>query len=153
MIRTIAPSDTDDVMALAKKLGMFDADGLDHLKETLANYDSSNSKNLWYVADDNNLVGVLYCTPEPMTSGTWNVLMLLVNPDFHRQGYGNALMSYVEQILIEQKERLLIVETSSLDEFKPARAFYQKCGYHQGARIRDFYAEGEDKIIFCKALK
>ena len=38
MIRTIAPSDTDSVIALAKKLGMFDADGLAHIKETLANY-------------------------------------------------------------------------------------------------------------------
>ena len=38
MIRTIAPSDTDGVIALTEKLGMFDADGLAHIKETLANY-------------------------------------------------------------------------------------------------------------------
>ena len=153
MIRTIAPSDTDGVIDLAEKLGIFDADGLDHIKETLANYYSGNSKDLWYVADDNGLEGVLYCVPEPMTSGTWNVLMLLVNPDHQGQGYGRALMNYIEQTLVERGERLLIVETSSLDDFESARGFYSKCGYHEEARIRDFYAEGDDKIVFSKALK
>ena len=153
MIRTIAPSDTDSVIALAEQLGMFDADGLADIKETLANYYSGNSKDLWYVADDNGLAGVLYCVPEPMTSGTWNILMLLVNPDRQGQGYGRALMSYIEQTLVERGEHLLIVETSSLDDFESARGFYSNCGYKEEARIRDFYAEGDDKIVFSKALK
>ncbi len=153
MIRTIAPSDRDSVIALAEQLGMFDADGLAHIKETLANYFSGNSKDLWYVADDNGLAGVLYCVPEPMTSGTWNILMLLVNPNRQGQGYGKTLMNYIEQTLVERGERLLIVETSSLDNFESARGFYSNCGYKEEARIRDFYAEGDDKIVFSKALK
>ncbi len=62
--------------------------------------------------------------PKPMTNGTWNVLMLLVDRDRQRQGHGSALMSYIEQTLRDRGERLLIVETSSLDEFEPARKFY-----------------------------
>lgn len=152
MIRPITPDDTDAVLALAKKLEMFDSDGLELIKATLSDYLDGNSNDLWFSADDNDLVGVVYCAPEPMTSGTWNVLMLLVDRDRQRQGYGSALMSYVEQTLLDRGERLLIVETSSLDEFEAARKFYSKCGYKEEARIRDFYAAGDDKIFFSKAL-
>ena len=99
MIRPITPGDTDAVLALAKKLEMFESDGLELIKATLANYFGGKSNDLWYSADENGLVGVIYCAPEPMTNGTWNVLMLLVDRDRQRQGYGSALMSYVEQTL------------------------------------------------------
>ncbi len=99
MIRTIAPSDTDNVIALGKKLGMFDADELNYLKENLTSYHNSKTRDLWYVADDNNLMGVLYCKPEPMTIGTWNIMMLLIDSDFHRQGYGTALMNHIDNVL------------------------------------------------------
>ena len=143
---------TDAVMALAKKMGMFDANDLAHIQETLDNTHNGITKDLWFVADDNGLKGVLYCAPEPMTKGTWNVLMLLVDPDHQGQGYGSKLMQAAEQALIAQGDRLLIVETSSLDAFEGARAFYAKCGFTQEARIRDFYEAGNDKIIFRKTL-
>ena len=153
MIRPITPGDTDTVLALAKKLEMFDADGLELIKATLTDYLGGDSNDRWFSADDNGLVGVIYCTPEPMTIGTWNVLMLLVDRDLQRQGHGSALMSHVEQTLRDLGERLLIVETSSLGEFKPARKFYSKCGFREEARIRNFYEPGNDKIIFSKALR
>jgi hypothetical protein len=36
--------------------------------------------------------------------------------------------------------------------FARTRAFYLREGYAQEARIREFYAVGEDKIVFRKAL-
>ncbi|MGB2925937.1 MAG: GNAT family N-acetyltransferase, partial [Limnothrix sp.] len=94
-----------------------------------------------------------YCTPEAMTSDTWNVLMLLVDPDYQQQDYGSALMNGVEEKLVAQGDRLLLVETSNLNEFRGARTFYQKCGYQEEAHIQDFYRAGEAKLIFTKALK
>ncbi len=107
MIRPITPGDTDAVLALAKKLEMFDSDGLELIKTTLADYLSGNSNDRWFSVDENGLVGVIYCAPEPMTNGTWNVLMLLVDRDRQRQGYGSALMSYVEQTLRDLGSRKL----------------------------------------------
>ena len=73
-------------------------------------------------------------------------------PDRQRQGRGATLLRHVEQTLAAGGGRMLLVETSGLPEFDRARAFYAKCGFEEEARIRDFYAAGDDKIVFRKVL-
>ncbi len=79
--------------------------------------------------------------------------MLAVRPDHQGRGLGTLLMRYIEQQLAQGGERILLVETSGLPEFKRTRNFYRKNGYEEEARIREFYAQGEDKIVFRRALQ
>ena len=44
------------------------------------------------------------------------------------------------------------IETSSLPHYEPTRRFYLKHGYELGATLRDFYAEGDDMVVFRKLL-
>lgn len=150
-IRNVISEDTIAIIALAEASGLFNSDGIDQIKQSLADYISGNN-DLWLIAIDEKPVGVLYCTPEPMTEGTWNILMLLVSPNVQRQGHGQSLISHVETTLTSRGARLVIVETSSIDEFEKARSFYVKCGYTEEARIRNFYAAEDDKVIFKKGL-
>ena len=62
-------------------------------------------------------------------------------------------ISHIEQMLTQRGERVLLVETSGLEDFEYVRAFYRKSGYEEEARIREFYKAGDDKIIFRKALE
>lgn len=151
VIRNVTSSDTGAVIALAEASGLFNSDGIDQIRERLNGYVSGNN-DLWFIAVDDKPVGVLYCTPEAMTDGTWNILMLLVSPHVQRQGHGRSLMSHVEETLAARGARLVIVETSSVDGFERARAFYPKCGYTEEARIRNFYTAGDDKVVFSKGL-
>ncbi len=152
MIRPISPSDTSSVMALAKDSGLFDSAGLEQVQAMLLESFNGSNEQLWIAEEQDGLSGVAYCIPEPMTDGTWNVLMLIVRSDRRGQGTGAALMQYLEKMLAERGERLLIVETSGVDSFERTRQFYRKCGYTEEARIRNFYTAGDDKIIFSKAL-
>lgn len=106
----------------------------------------------WLTYNDREAVAVACYTPERMTEGTWNVLLLAVRPDHQGKGLGGALMGYIEQTLRKRSARVLLVETSGLDNFDRTRTFYRKNGYEEEARIREFYAKGEDKIIFRKSL-
>lgn len=151
MIKKVTSSDTEAVIALAEASGLFDLDGIGEIKERLDNYLSGN-KDFWFIAFNDQPVGVLYCIPEPMTDGTWNILMLLVSPHAQRQGHGRSLINHVEEILLAHGAHLIIVETSSSDDFERARTFYSKCGYTLEARIRNFYTAGDDKMVFTKAL-
>ena len=50
------------------------------------------------------------------------------------------------------KERLLLVETSGTDGFEASRRFYERCGYEVDAVIRDYWAPGDDKVVFRRLL-
>lgn len=152
MIRETIPDDSAALLAIIESSGQFDATSLAHVKETLAYYFEGTSEDLWFTADDGEPVGVAYCAPEPVTDGTWNLLMLWTRHDRHGHGHGSALVKHVEKVLTEREVRLLIVETSSLPEFERARAFYSRCGFAQEAQVRNFFAAGDDKIIYTKSL-
>lgn len=154
MIRPIAPDDTTALIALADATGLFESNQLEELGAMLSDYLGGNSDRdrFWIVDDDNGLVGVAYCETERMTDRTWNLQLIAIRPDRQRQGRGTALLRYVEQTLVERGGRMLLVETSGTSEFEHTRAFYRKCGYDEEARIRDFYTEGADKIVYRKAL-
>lgn len=152
MIREITKNDINSIIKLAAELSMFDQDGLDYIKMTIEAYLNNETDELWYVISEKELIAVIYCAPEVMTSGTWNVQMLLISPTEHGKGHGSALMKHLEEELRTRKQRLMIVETSGLPEFETARAFYPKCGFREEARIKDFYEAGDDKIIYTKAL-
>ena len=88
-----------------------------------------------------------------MTEGTWNLYLIAVHANRQGKGDGHQIMNYLEDLLAKKGARILIVETSGLPEFERTRAFYEKCNYTKEAIIRDFYQEGEDKVVFWKALK
>ncbi|WP_413160809.1 GNAT family N-acetyltransferase [Capilliphycus salinus ALCB114379] len=152
MIRPVTPDDTAALIALAKDTISFEPNELEELGKMFADYFNGNSDDICITDEDNGLVGVAYCTPERMTNGTWNLLLIAVHPNYQGQGRGSALLRYVEQTLTGRGERLLLVETSGLPSFERTRAFYRKCGYDEEARIRDFYDVGNDKIVYHKML-
>jgi ribosomal protein S18 acetylase RimI-like enzyme len=72
--------------------------------------------------------------------------------EFQRQGIAIDMMNYIENILKKADGRILIVETSSDDAQEGARNLYKKIGYTQVATIKDFWKDGEDKIVFWKRI-
>ncbi|KAM3094254.1 GNAT family N-acetyltransferase [Phormidesmis sp. 146-35] len=154
MIRPITPDDAGELISLAKEIGLFSPDELEELRQMLT--DSLGKKGdahpFWITDDDDGLVGLAYCEPERMTSGTWNLQLIAVHPTHQKQGRGGKLLRFVEETLAGRGARVLLVETMGTPDFEHVRAFYRKNGYDEEARIREFYAEGADKIVFRKAL-
>jgi GNAT superfamily N-acetyltransferase len=106
----------------------------------------------WLTDDDDGPVGMAYCEPERMTAGTWNLQLIMIQGDRQGQGRGTQLLRAIEQAVMDRQGRMLIVETSGLPEFAGPRAFYAQAGYEAEGGIRDFYAAGDDKVIFRKVL-
>ena len=154
MIRFITPNDTNSLLTLAEATGLFESDQIEELTQMLKQHfsDETDSQDLWLTDDDHEPVGVAYVAPERMTEGTWNLYLIAIHPNVQRQGRGAALLRHVEKMLAERGERVLLVETSGLEDFAYVRAFYRKMGYDEEARIREFYKAGDDKVIFRKVL-
>ncbi|WP_017314319.1 GNAT family N-acetyltransferase [Mastigocladopsis repens] len=154
MIRPTTPDDTTALIALADATGLFPPSALELLRQMLSDSLGVNNdtEHFWITDDDNGPVGVAYCEPERMTDRTWNLQLIAIHPDRQGQGRGAKLLHYVEQALTARGGRMLLVETSGLPALERTRAFYAKCGYEEEARIRDFYAAGDDKVVFRKVL-
>ncbi len=150
-IRAIVKSDLDKLKRVIESSGLFPAELLDGM---ISDYFSNPaSEEIWLTRLSNQTpIAIAYCAPERLTDGTYNLYLIAVRQDFQAQGIGIQLMSFIENLLTAKGKRILLVETSGLPEFELTRKFYDKCGYHREAVIRDFYQNGEDKVVFWKKL-
>ncbi len=155
MIRSAEVGDVRAMIDVVDATKLFKPDGLDEVEAILNGYFAGtlDEDHHWIVdIDDGVPIAVAYFAPERMTEGTWNLYLIAVLPNRQGEGRGAALIRYVEATLIARAERVLLVETSGLTSFEATRGFYRRCGFDEEARIREFYAAGDDKIIFRKAL-
>lgn len=97
-------------------------------------------------------VGYACFGPIPCTEGSFDLYWIAVDPRYQKRGVGRYLLRAVESHIVVSGGRRLFVETSSRDDYRAARGFYMGCGYTPVAVVRNFYAEGEDKVIFLKEL-
>jgi ribosomal protein S18 acetylase RimI-like enzyme len=97
-------------------------------------------------------VGYVCFGRNAMTDGTFELYWIAVDPEQHRHGVGHSLMTLAEYEVARQGGRLLVVETSSREDYHPTRKFYLGLGYRQAAAIPDYYAVGDGKVILTKRV-
>ena len=102
--------------------------------------------------DNQHLLGYACFGPTPTTEGTYDLYWLAVDPAAQGRGAGRALVQWVERELGSRGGRLLVVETSSRPDYEHTREFYARGGYAEAARVRDFYAPADDRIILTTRL-
>jgi hypothetical protein len=66
---------------------------------------------------------------------------------------GHALLTQVENEIRTRGGRLLIVETSATPAYSLARHLYERSGYRREAVIHNFYAPGDDLMVYVKDVK
>lgn len=149
-IRSVKSDDLPSLIDVVNTSGLFPGEMLSDMIGN--NLSDQNSQHHWLTYEIEKPVAVAYFAPEEMTSGTWNLYLIAVHEDHQGSGIGAQLMNHIESFLKSKGERILIVETSDLEEFKLTRKFYERLNYDQEAHIREFYDEGEGKVVFLKKL-
>ena len=102
--------------------------------------------------DDADLIGYACYGASPGTLGTYDLYWIAVHPEHQGEGGGSRLLEEVERRLRERAARMLVVETSARIDYESTRRFYERRGYAEHARLRDFYAWGDDRVIYAKKL-
>ncbi|MGB9698381.1 MAG: GNAT family N-acetyltransferase [Thermodesulfobacteriota bacterium] len=102
--------------------------------------------------EDHEVLGYVCYGKAPLTDAVYDLYWIIVHPAYQNQGAGSFLLNYAQQDLRRRQARLLLIETSSLPAYAKPRAFYAKHGFQEIARIKDYYEQGDDKIIFGKVL-
>lgn len=79
-----------------------------------------------------------------------------VDKDHHGLGIDRRIVNEVEQRprdLGPSQARVLLIETSSTEQYVNTRAFYVALGCTEEARFPDYYGPGDHNVIFCKQLQ
>jgi ribosomal protein S18 acetylase RimI-like enzyme len=156
MIRPTVPEDTPPLVALAQATDMFKPEEIQALQEVLDDYHATNRAlgHLCVTAEENGrIMGFAYYAPASMTDRTWYLYWIAVLKDMQARGIGGALLRYVEDDIRSNRQgRQLLIETSSQPHYELTRSFYLKHGYDRLAVLGDYYADGDDMVIFRKRL-
>ena len=113
---------------------------------------SGSGYHVFVAVGDSAVVGYICYGSAPLTEGTWDIYWMAVAPGEKGRGIGKALLALAEFKIKEAHGRLSIIETSSKPEYDRTRRFHRSQGYDVACRIADFYAPGDDKVIFQKRL-
>jgi len=150
-IRLVSQADLEQIKKILDSSELFPSEYLD---EMISDYfNNQETEDIWFTYLDNKIpTAIGYCVPEKMTEGTYNLLAIGVLKESQGKGIASEMMKHIELLLKQKGGRILIVETSSANAQIAARNFYKKIGYTEEAVIRDFWKDGEDKIVFWKKL-
>ncbi|MGQ9492852.1 MAG: GNAT family N-acetyltransferase [Anaerolineae bacterium] len=155
-IRPVEEQDREAILTISEEVGVFTPEEITCVDELLQVYlYKPKQQDYTFVGaydQTGRLLGYICFGPTPLTVGTYDIYWIAVSKAAQRQGAGQALLDWTEKHLRAAGARLLILETSSTPEYRPARRFYKRMGYTRSARVPDFYCPGDDLIVFYKKL-
>jgi ribosomal protein S18 acetylase RimI-like enzyme len=155
VIRPTVPDDTPILVKLAQETDVFKPHEIQALQEVLddyhATYQAHGHKSITHETKG-HITGFAYYAPAAMTERTWYLYWIAVTRHTQARGIGSALLKHVEEDIRALTGRLLLIETSSLPSYDLTRKFYVKHKYDQAAQIADYYADGDDLVVFRKRM-
>lgn len=152
---TVRPTDAAAVRDIVASSGFFADHEIDiavelvdeHLARGLA-----SGYHFVFIDDAAGPVGYACYGPIGCTVGSFDLYWIAVRDAARGQGLGRRLLREVERRIAALDGRRIYIETSSRELYEPTRAFYLRCGYTEEARLADFYAPGDAKVIYSRAV-
>jgi D-alanine-D-alanine ligase len=147
--------EADQIISVTREARVFNDEEIAAVEELIGDYTAHGDTSAYHFLSyrqDGRVVGFACYGPRSLTQGTFDLYWICSAPSAQRKGVGSALLLQTEQAIRAMGGRLVMVETSSLPEYEPARRFYESHGYRREAVIADFYAEGDSLVLYSKKL-
>ncbi len=153
-LRHLTGSDRARIEEITRAAGLFREDEIAVALEVFDEAIREGTGYTYFVlgADcEGRLAGWICWGATPCTVGTYDLYWMAVDPGLQGTGIGTALLQEMERRLTGIA-RLIVVETAGRSDYHATRAFYQARGYSPVAIIPDFYAPGDDQVVFVKEV-
>lgn len=152
---TLQAADVDAVRELVDATGFFSAAEVAIAAELVAErlaQGAASGYEFLLLEQDGRLLGYTCYGEIPGTTGSFDLYWIVVAPDRQGQGLGQQLLAATETAVRDGGGRLLYAETSARAQYAPTRRFYERAAFHAAAQLPDYYAPGDGKVIYAKAL-
>jgi ribosomal protein S18 acetylase RimI-like enzyme len=154
VIRKFEKGDIEQLTEIVRATKVFHEEEIGvaiELMEISANDKDQEEYFLYSYLDDDGTIQGYYCVgPTPMTKSTFDLYWIAVHPRVHRKKIGHDLLQHCEEQVRSMGGKLLVVETSSQPKYEPTRKFYVQHQYKESACIKDYYAPGDNLVIYTK---
>jgi ribosomal protein S18 acetylase RimI-like enzyme len=154
LIRKFEKTDIEPLSEIVRETKVFHEEEIGvaiELMEIAANDKDQKDYFLYSYVDESGTIQGYYCVgPTPMTKSTFDLYWIAVHPRVHRKKIGQDLLKHCEEQVKVMGGKLLVVETSSQPKYEPTRKFYLRHQYAEAARIKDYYAQDDDLVIYSK---
>lgn len=120
-------------------------------EECLARGSRSGYHFLW-CCNGCNTIGFCCFGPVPLAPGRFELYWIVVDRAARRKGIASLLIESAEQRILNRGGSVVYLDTSSRGKYLPARRLYEKKRYRKEAVLRDFYAVGDHRIIYCRKI-
>lgn len=151
----VLPDDPQKVADLVDATGFFNREerviAVELVEERIARGPASGYDFLFAELED-VLAGYACFGRTPGTVSSYDLYWIVVSPRLQGSGVGSALLARLETTISREGGTQVWVDTSGRSQYEPTRSFYLGRGFHQEARLVDFYAPGDDKLILGKRL-
>ncbi|MHB1543807.1 MAG: GNAT family N-acetyltransferase [Gammaproteobacteria bacterium] len=153
----LAPEDVAPLIEIVRATGFFRAEEVAIAHELMEHHLAQGPARSGYhferVRDpEGHLAGFACYGPIPGTDGSFDLYWLAVHPGMQGRGLGRLLVETVVAETAHMRGRCLYAETSSQPLYAPTQTFYVHNGFHEIARLPDFYRPGDDKIVYTRNL-
>lgn len=129
-----APDEIDVAVELAEK--------------ALADGNSPENYDFVFLDDGEKTVGYACFARVPCTVASFEIYWIAVHNDCRGRGLGKQLMKEVVRSVKGFGATKLVLQTAGREQYLPTQKFYQACGFKEEARLKNYYAAGDDCLIY-----
>ena len=147
--------DLDAVRELVRATGFFTEAEVDVACELVSERLSKGASSGYefLVAEHGGEILGYTCFGEiPCTVGSYDLYWIVVHPHAQGQGLGADLFRRTSAAIKLRGGRRVYAETSGRGQYQSTRDFYDRLGFSPEARLKDFYAPGDDKVVYSRAV-
>lgn len=151
----VLPEDIESVRRIILSTGMFRAQEVEvavELVEESLSRGPESGYHFLFAEQKGRTVGYACYGPVACTVCSFDLYWIAVEKSFQGKGIGKTLISTVESNVALKGGRRLYVETSSRADYESTLHFYFSRGFLQEAVLKNFYSEGDHKLILVKEL-
>jgi ribosomal protein S18 acetylase RimI-like enzyme len=156
MISTATEADKAPIHDITTRAGVFSQEEIDSVPVMFDEYLQYGTEGDGYhfivYRENEQVLGYAIFGYHDLTDGVYDLYWIAVDPNARRKGVGRALITACEEAVRAIGGRILIAETSGIEEYASTREFYVRTGYINEASIKDFYKPGDDLKIYTKRV-
>ena len=154
MIRQFELKDRNIIKNILAETKVFSSEEINVALELIDIYLNDKGQNdyrIFSFVDENDIVLGYTCYGKtPMTESTYDMYWIAVNPKCHNMSIGKKLLDFVEKEIVSLNGKLIVVETSSREDYLNTRMFYIKSNYQELSRIKNYYKDNDDLVVYGK---